>query len=285
MAMDRRETVRLFHGRLLEALQRSGLNRSALARQIGIDRSTLSQLLSAQNERLPRAETVAAMATALQVSADWLLGLSQDPNRLADILEHSVQVEADAPSPADARLARWHADAVGFKIRYVPTNLPDMVKTPELIEYEFRNYVARTTDQAIMARDDHLAYSRLPETEIEICTSVQSLQEFADGAGLWRGLDAEVRRRQLAEMADLIEGLYPTLRWFLYDGHERYSVPLTVFGAQRAAVYMGQMYFVFNTTEHIRVLTRHFDELIRSAVVQPPEVPRLLRDLPDQTRN
>jgi hypothetical protein len=28
------------------------------------------------------------------------------------------------------------------------------------------------------------------------------------------------------------------------------------------------MYFVFNTTEHIRVLGRHFDSLVRAAVVQ-----------------
>ena len=39
------------------------------------------------------------------------------------------------------------------------------------------------------------------------------------------------------------------------------------------------MYFVFNATEQIRVLTRHFDELIRAAVVQPTEVGRFLEGL------
>ena len=80
-------------------------------------------------------------------------------------------------------------------------------------------------------------------------------------------------------MIKLVEELYPTLRWFLYDGLKRYSVPVTIFGPQRAAVYVGQMYLVFNTTEHIRVLTRHFDGLIRAAVVQPPDVPAFLRSL------
>ncbi len=46
-------------------------------------------------------------------------------------------------------------------------------------------------------------------------------------------------------------------------------------------IYVGQMYFVFNTTDHIRVLTRHFDNLIRAAVVQPPQVGALLRGLLD----
>src|SRR3546814_14288414 len=45
----------------------------------------------------------------------------------------------------------------------------------------------------------------------------------------------------------------------------------------RSAVYIGNMYFVFNSTEHIRALTQHFDNLIRGAIVQPPEVPQLLR--------
>ena len=39
------------------------------------------------------------------------------------------------------------------------------------------------------------------------------------------------------------------------------------------------MYFVLNSTEHIRVLTRHFDDLIRAAVVQPREVYNRLEDL------
>ncbi|MCK4866984.1 MAG: helix-turn-helix transcriptional regulator, partial [Alphaproteobacteria bacterium] len=50
----RRETVGVFRARFLEALENAGLSRSALARQTGVDRSTLSQLLSPDNDRLPR---------------------------------------------------------------------------------------------------------------------------------------------------------------------------------------------------------------------------------------
>src|SRR3546814_18994843 len=80
-------------------------------------------------------------------------------------------------------------------------------------------------------------------------------------------------------MADLLEELYPTFRWFLYDGLQRYSVPITIFGPLRAAIYVGQMYLVFQSTEHIRTLTENFDGLIRGAVAQPPEVPNHLRRL------
>ena len=57
------------------------------------------------------------------------------------------------------------------------------------------------------------------------------------------------------------------------------ATPLTVFGPLRAALYLGDMYLVFNSTEHIRVLTRHFDDLIRAAVMQPPEVISYLKSL------
>ena len=47
-------------------------------------------------------------------------------------------------------------------------------------------------------------------------------------------------------------------------------MPYTIFGPTRVVVYIGNMFFVFVATEQIRALTRHFDELIRAAVVQPP---------------
>ena len=85
-------------------------------------------------------------------------------------------------------------------------------------------------------------------------------------------------------MIQLVEELYPSLRLYLYNGLTHYSVPLTVFGPRRAAIYIGQMYFVFNTTEHIRVLTRHFDSMVRAAVVHAAESARYLSEVRDRTR-
>ena len=177
------------------------------------------------------------------------------------------------------RLADWFEEASGYKIRYVPTTIPDLMKTDRVIEYEYvPSETVRTEDARVQAAG-RLEYSRLPETDMEICNTVQHLQDFAQGKNIWNGLDRDDRIEQLRLMIKLVEELYPTLRWFLYDGLKRYSVPVTIFGPQRAAVYVGQMYLVFNTTEHIRVLTRHFDGLIRAAVVQPPDVPAFLRSL------
>jgi transcriptional regulator with XRE-family HTH domain len=276
--MDRSTTVERFRERLGQVMKRSGQSRTGFARRVGIDRSTLSQILSPSTDRLPRVETLAAIAMAEHVSLDWLVGLSEEGPMAASILE----VEAGARSPSDQRLADWRSEAIGYKIRLVPANLPDLLRTDAVIEYEYRESAAATPEQRRLSRREHLLYERRPETDTEVCTSRQLLETFARGVGLWSGLSAEDRREQLALMADLTEELYPTFRWFLYDGLKRYSVPLTLFGPKRAVIYTGSAYLVFNGAEHIRLLTAHFDDLIRAAVVQPTELVALLRELRDE---
>ena len=82
-------------------------------------------------------------------------------------------------------------------------------------------------------------------------------------------------------MIELVDELYPAFRWYLFDGLRRYAAPVTVFGTQRAALYLGDLYLVLTSRDHVRTLSRHFDRLIRDAQVQPTSVgahiTRLLR--------
>ncbi len=281
--MDRREIVQLFRERLEEVIQRSGVSRSAFAGRVGLDRSTLSQLLAADQDRLPRAETIAAIARSAQVSVDWLLGLSQEGQLSIDMLPRALEIEPGGDASADECLRRWHGEAAGYKIRYVPDTLPDLLKSEEVIRYEFGREDGREDERVPEARieeaEGRLAYSRRPETDMEACSAVQSVEGFARGEGIWRQLPARVRRDQLDRMIETLDELYPTFRWFLYDGRERHCAPLTIFGPLRAAIYIGAVYLVLNSTEHIRALTRRFDDLIRGAVVQPPDVGGLLESL------
>lgn len=277
--MERGERVERFQRRLGEVIERMGISRSAFAARVGLDRSTLSQLLAAGNDRLPRAETVAAIAAEAQVSADWLLGLSQEVRPETELVAGALEIEPGVGLPMDERLQRWHAEAAGAKLRYVPTTLPDLLKTEALIAYEYQAYGAEVPRSRVQLAEKRLQAMRRPETDMEACGACQTLHSFARGAGVWEGLDAATRRRQLEQMIALTEELYPTFRWFLYDGLHRFSVPFTIFGSRRVAVYFGNMYFVFNATEHIRIMTRHFDDLIRAAEVQPTEVGDFLKDL------
>ncbi|MDP6342147.1 MAG: helix-turn-helix transcriptional regulator [Alphaproteobacteria bacterium] len=272
--LDRVEIRERFRLRLLRAMEEAGLNRSQLARQVGIDRSTLSQILGHQAGRLPRADTAAAMASVLQVSLDWLLGLTEQHSGVqgAGIVELSPEIEPGDPAAADVLLSRWHTEAAGFKIRYVPSTLPDLLKTDEVIDYEFARMPRERTEEVRVRAAQRLAYSRAPETDVEVCSSLQSVQALINGEGIWADLPMAARVRQIEQMRSLVDELYPTFRWFLFDGAALYSVPITVFGPRRAAIYVGQRYFVFNTTEHIQTLMQHFDELIRAANVQPTDI-------------
>ena len=277
--MDRRRTVETFRERLTEVIERSGLSRSGFAARVGLDRSTLSQLLSGATDRLPRAETIAAIAEQEQVSTDWLLGMVQEEKIGTNILSEAPEIARGASSYSDERLARWRAEAVGYKIRYVPSTLPDLLKSEEIISYEYGRQGGDMPAKRLEQAEARLAYSRRPETDLEACSSLQAIVGFARGQGIWEKLPPANRKLQLSWMIALVDELYPTFRWFLYDGLAHYSAPVTIFGPTRAAVYIGNMYFVFNSTEHIRALTQHFDNLIRGAIVQPPEVPQLLKRL------
>ena len=281
VGVDRREIVEVFRERLGEVIDRSGLSRSAFAGEIGHDRSTLSQLLSPEHVRLPRAETIAAIAEHAQVSVDWLLGLSQEGQLGADMLPQALELEIEAggSSLADERLKRWHSEAAGYKIRYVPSSLPDLLKSEAVIRYEFQMQDSRMPKVRIEEAERRLAYSRRPETDMEVCSSVQSRARVAPGEGNMSDLPATDRRDQIDRKIHTQAEQNTTLRWFLFDGLKSYCVPMTIFGPLRAAVYIGDMYLVLNSTEHIRELTYRFDNLIRAAVVQPPDVIGQLAEL------
>jgi transcriptional regulator with XRE-family HTH domain len=279
---DRAELVRLFRERLVAVMARSGLGQSAFAASVGIDRSTLSQILSPANDRLPRLESVAAIARVGQVSLDWLMGLREVEVPEPGLLTDSLSIERDAISPTDERLVRWHEEAAGYKIRHVPTSFPDVLKTEEVIAFEYEHFIALSPQKRIEITRSRLDYLRRPETDMEAATAMHVMASFARGEGGWQGLGVEARRAQLAHLIALVDELYPRFRWFLYDGRELYSAPITIYGPIRAAIYIGQTFLVMQSRDHIRALIGHFDQLVRAAKVGPVDMPNYLRGLLDE---
>lgn len=275
--MDKRALADLFRIRLFELVKRSGTNHSTFAAGIGLDRSALSQLLSAESVRLPRVETLLNISERHAVSLDWLLGISQDPG-LTGELRPSVEIEEGGDDYTETLLMKWHAEATGSKIRYVPARIPDLLRTPQIIAFE-----AESAHQSVNAQFSESAfrldYNRQPGTDMEVCMPSETLVAFAQGHGMWGGLTREIRATQLKYMAELIDELYPSFRLFLFNEKEKFSVPYTIFGQQRAVVFMGGMYLVLNNTESIRKLQRHFDELIRFTRIHAHECADYVRSL------
>lgn len=275
--MGKREAAAVFRERLALLQAESGLTRSAFAQAIGIDRSALSQLASGADQRLPRAETLLALVQRFQVSVDWILGLTEDRGIATQALD-TVQTEQALDAESRTAMERWHQEATGQKVRYVPAQLPDLMRTPAVIafqaqssEQERRRLQAQTTRRLIL--------SRAPESDIEMCMPYQTLEVFAVGCGVWRGLPAADRQAQLDHIATTLDELYPALRLYLFDGRQRFAPPMSMFGYSRAAVYAGEVYLLIRSRTLIRELALRFDEHIRHADIHAHEAAGFVRGL------
>lgn len=270
--IDKRVRASQFRQRLGMALREQNTSQSALARRIGVDRSTVSQLLKDRGARLPNAQVVGECAAALGVSADWLLSLTERPERTADILAAAMSVTKAPRAMIDEQIFAWHQEAAGHKIRHVPASLPDILKTNEMLAWEYTPQLGRSAEQAIGASRDRLNWMRSSLSDYEIAMPVHDLTSFARAEGYYSGLSAEVRRAQLQRILQLNDQLFPTLRLFLYDARRVWSSPITVFGPLMAVLYLGHDYLAFRDSLKVQGFTRHFDWLVREATVADREI-------------
>ncbi|WP_101692478.1 helix-turn-helix domain-containing protein [Intestinimonas butyriciproducens] len=83
--------MNVFSERLRQILDRRGVSQDWLARQIHATPATVSRYLT--SDRVPRGENVAAVSSALNVSADYLLGLIDDECTLKRDRRSGLDVE------------------------------------------------------------------------------------------------------------------------------------------------------------------------------------------------
>jgi len=271
--LDKRDRSLLFRRRLAAAMQTRAMTRAALARVIGVDRSTISQLLSARHARLPNAQVVAECAAALGVTSDFLLGLSDRPEQAADLLAASITMTPAQRALVDEQIFDWHREADGYKIRHVPARLPDLLKTRDMLEWEYAPHLGQTADRAIAASQERLDWMRSSASDYEIAIPLFEIDSLVQGTGYYEGLPDEIREGQIARFVALHDQLYPSLRVFLFDARRLLSAPLTIFGPLLAVIYVGQHYLAFRDTERVRALTLHFDRLVREARIPDRDLP------------
>jgi transcriptional regulator with XRE-family HTH domain len=273
--MDKRDLAKLFRERLKALVAERDGGLSGLARDAGLDRSALSQFLDPAADRLPRAESLRRLAEVTGTTVDWLLGLSNAPEGHQEV-KPSAEIEIAIDQAGDSPLNRWRQEGYGRKIRYIPAALPDLLCLPEVMGHEF-------DDDRASARFGHganmLDLVRQGEMDLEVAMPFQTLEGFAEGGGLWRGLGPDLRARQLDHIAQVTDEAYPALRLHLFDGVRTYAAPFTVFGPIRAAVYLGGSYLVVTASDQVRALAGLFDDLVRETVIGPDKVPAYLREL------
>ena len=277
--LSKLDRAALFRSRLTQALEEAQISQSALARRIGTDRSTLSQALVDDGARLPGAHVIGGLASALGVSSDWLLGLSDRPESAADMLSNSFQLSQAPRALVDEQIFAWHREAAGYKIRHVPATLPDMLKTEEMLAWEYGPHLGRTAQQAINASQDRLEWMRTAGSEYEIALPLFEIDSFIRGTGYYRGLPATIRLPQTDHLITLTRLLYPRLRIYQFDARRLYSAPVTIFGPLLAVFYAGGHYMAFRDRRRIETFTHDFDVLIREAYTSARDFPDILTEM------
>ncbi len=271
--MDRRDLARSFRERVNTLIDGRPGGLARFARDTGVDRSALSQLLDPRNDRLPRAETLYAIAERCGVTADWLLSLSNarsGGHQVAPSLGFEEALDLQGIAPTE----RWREEARGYKLRYIPSHLPHLLR---LAEVERPGAVA--APETGMARIDPAADLRLQDTaawldamDVEICMPVQTLEDLARGSRIWTGIGAPERRAQIEHIGCMVRQHYPALRLHLYDERRVSSAPYTVFGPIRAVIYLGRSFLVITAADQVQAIGRHFDSLVRVCVSGLDEV-------------
>lgn len=274
--IDKRDRAKLLRERLSRAMEETQTTQSGLARKIGVDRSTISQLLTDQGARLPNAQVIAECAQALNISADWLLGLSDRSESATDLLENAFHLTQATRALVDEQIFEWHQEAAGYKIRHVPAKLPDMVKTDAMLRWEYEPYLGKTAEQAIAATRDRLNWMRGTSSDFEIALPRDELTNFIHGHGYYADLPKDIRMAQIDRIREMFDQLYPRVRVYLFDARVLYSSPVTVFGPLLATVYVGSSYLVFRDSRRVQAISDHFDQLVRAATVTSRDLSEFL---------
>ncbi|MEL7259938.1 MAG: helix-turn-helix transcriptional regulator [Pseudomonadota bacterium] len=277
--MAKRDRVDLFRSRLEGATTTIGMSKSALARATGVDRSTIGQLFKKDLTRLPNAQLAADIAETLGVSLDWLMGLSNRPERPAAILASAISVAQAERSSSGAQILDWHRESAGSKIRHVPATLPEMLKTEDFIEWEYNTLSPEAVEQVKSEAKGQLDWVMSGEADYEIAIPMHEVTSLAQGSGYYEGLSAAQRTAQLRVIARQAAALYPRLRLFLFDAHALYSAPVTVFSNDLAILYVGQCYIALRERQRVMALSEHFDWLVRLCAVDAKDVGSVLGGL------
>jgi transcriptional regulator with XRE-family HTH domain len=274
------ERSRLFRERLRIAIDDAGLSRARLARSVGVDRSTVTQMLSDADIRMPGGHVIGGLATTLGVSADWLLGLTDRPARVAEIIDTTTSIsDAARATRADDQIYAWHEEAAGYKIRHVPATMPDVLKTDALMRWEYAPHSVNTPDRAIAAAHARLDWLRSTTSDYEIAIPLHELKSFCDATGYYANLSRDIRLEQLDWLVQVYRQLFPSLRLYLFDARHVFSAPLTVFGPQMAVIYVGRHYVTFRDRERVRAMSQQFDWLVREAAVTDRDFGGYVADL------
>ena len=256
-----------------------GMSKSELARATSVDRSTIGQLFKSDLPRMPNAQLAADIASTLGVSTDWLLGLTNQPDKPVDILASALSLSPAKRTSADMQILDWHRETAGSKVRHVPATLPEMLKTDHMLAWEYSSIPSDVAEQVRTSAKAQFEWVKSGGADYEIAMPAHELTACAEGSGYYATLEPEHRAEQLSLLVQRVDAMFPRLRLFVFDAHQLYSAPVTIFGNRLAILYVGQCYLALREQQRVLALTDHFDWLIRGSTIDARDASQYIRSL------
>ena len=186
----------LFPSQLRELRKEKGISQEALARDLGVSKSTIG--LYETGDTLPDAKTLHDLAVYFDVSADWLLGLTDV--RTPDSTVREIYRYTGLDENAVKTLGGWAdlADRVKEMDGPVCTTVLDVLNTllgahipDEYVERDDPVALFHALLEALATLRDiyRIAYSQLPEEERAALLERNRLEDYSDRPHVWSGVE------------------------------------------------------------------------------------------------
>ena len=284
--MDRRDVSRVFRARLTDAMERAGASRAG-ARATGRDRPLHPDPASLRGRGPP----------APRRHGGRNRGRAQGESRLAcsASARWTSSVRTSSTNPSRWRRARrspsTSRSSSGSRRRRAPRYVP--FPPPFRTSPRRGKCCGTSTGCSPRARSTALSARRATSSRVSGCRTRtwRSACRFRGSRTLRTGEGSggrSPRRRGRGRSS----GCWKWWRSSIRGSASTSSTPSPTTprrtpssAAGGVALYAGQVFLVFNTAEHLSVLNRHFDDLIRAAVVSSTEIGGFLRDLRAKVRD
>lgn len=123
-----------FSERLAHEMNEQGISQAELCRRTGLKSGHISPYLTSKTDRDPRISTVAKIANALDVSVDYLAGLTDNPSGFTEEELKQFRIDADIK-------------ALIFKYSQLPPERKEIIQ--ETVDFQLSKSKAEGTSERV----------------------------------------------------------------------------------------------------------------------------------------
>lgn len=196
-----------FRSRLLRQIEKQGISLSYLSDMSGVSRSVLSSYVN-DSASLPNTVNLVRIAAALNVDPSYFLPANKNrfsPDTLSAVIETS---RALSHIPTVSHLLSAVKENQGQFMYYLPSTIPEQLKTDEVFRFEYRLLPDLGTDEYKKAIDASLKM----ELTGGILIDETIMLDLIGVRGRYEGLSPEAAEAQVQRLIEFSKHSFPNIQ-------------------------------------------------------------------------